>query len=81
MAEKWSKVQNDMEKGFIYGVMRNPKTASSKSHVRLSPEVFLTKEQAKNYIAECRRRRFLMNDQLVIVEMIIVGGEFNEKIL
>lgn len=36
---------------------------------------------AKNYIKKCRARRFLLNDQLVIVEMRIVGGEFNEEIL
>ena len=81
MAEKWKNVQSNMVNGVIYGVMRNPKSVMSKSHVRLSPEVFVTKEQAKKYIEECRRRRFLMNDQLVIVEMRIVGGEFNEEIL
>lgn len=81
MAEKWRNIQSNMVNGVIYGVMRNPKTAGSKNHVRLSPEVFVTKEQAKNYIIESRRRRFLMNDQLVIVEMRIVGGEFNEEIL
>lgn len=74
-------VKNQMLNGIIYGVMKNPKTASQKSHVRMAPEVFLTKEQAKNYILECRRRRFLINDQLVIVEMKIVGGEFNETVL
>ena len=74
------KVENQMMSGIIYGVMKNPKQASQKSHVRMAPEVFLTKEQAKNYILECRRRRFLINDQLVIVEMKIVGGEFNEEI-
>lgn len=81
MAEKWNNVQSNMLNGVIYGVMRNSKSVMSKSPVRLSPEVFVTKEQAKNYIEECRRRRFLMNDQLVIVEMRIVGGEFNEEIL
>lgn len=81
MTEKWKNVQSNMLNGVIYGVMRNPKEVCGKSHVRLSPEVFITKQQAKNYIEECRRRRFLMNDQLVIVEMRIVGGEFNEEIL
>lgn len=65
----------------FYGVMRNPKTTLSKSHVRMSPEIFLTKEQAQNYIDECRRRTFLQNDWLVIVEIKIIGGELNEKIL
>lgn len=47
MAEKWKNVQSNMVNGVIYGVMRNPKNVMSKSHVRLSPEVFVTKEQAK----------------------------------
>ena len=74
-------IENQMMNGIIYGVMKNPKHAAGKSHVRMAPEVFLTKEQAKNYILEARRRRFMLNDQLVIVEMRIVGGEFNETVL
>ncbi|MBO5957309.1 MAG: hypothetical protein J6Q39_07120 [Bacteroidales bacterium] len=76
---EWKLVQKAMGMRPIYAVMRNPKTAPSKSHVRMSPEVFLTKDDAKKYIEESRRRSFLMNDQLVIVEMRIVGGELADK--
>lgn len=74
-------LENQMTNGLIYAVMKNPKVATQKSHVRMAPEVFITKKQAENYIHECRRRRFLLGDQLVIVEMRIVGGEFNETVL
>lgn len=73
--KEWRAIREAMAIKPVYAVMRNPRSAASKSHVRMSPEVFITKEQAENYISESRRRRFLMNDQLVIVEMTIVGGE------
>lgn len=56
----------------MYGVMRNPKTTSKKSHIRLSPETFETIEKAQAYIDECQRRRFLLNDALIIVELVEV---------
>lgn len=59
----------------LYGVMRDPKSTTSKNHVRMSPEVFLTREAAQAYIDESRRRGFLPSDRLVIVEMHIIGGE------
>ena len=59
----------------LYGVMRDPKSTTSKNHVRMSPEVFLTRESAQAYIDESRRRGFLSSDYLVVVEMHIIGGE------
>lgn len=62
----------------LYGVMRDPKSTTSKNHVRMSPEVFLTKESAQAYIDESRRRGFLSSDRLVIVEMHIIAGEITK---
>ena len=53
----------------MYAVIRNPKTTSKKSHIRMSPETFETKEAAYAYIDECNRRRFLLNDDLIVVKL------------
>ena len=59
----------------MYGVMRNPLSTSKKSHIRLSPETFETLEAAYAYIDECHRRRFLINDDLIVVELRMIEHE------
>lgn len=66
----------------MYAVMRNPKTTSKKSHIRMSPETFETKEAAYAYIEECKRRRFLLNDYLIVVKLqfLDIEEEHAEKL-
>lgn len=59
----------------MYAVMRNPKTTSKKSHIRMSPETFETKEAAYKYIEECERRNFLLNDYLIVVKLQFLNPE------
>lgn len=59
--------------------MRNPKTTLKKSHIRMSPETFETKEAAHAYIDECKRRRFLLNDQLIVVKLQFL--DFEEEVI
>lgn len=61
----------------MYAVMRNPKSTSKKSHIRMSPETFETKEAAYAYIDECNRRSFLINDNLIVVKLQFIDEEDN----
>ena len=52
----------------MYVVMQIPRFAKH-GKLRMSPEVFESREKAIAYVEECRRREFLTNNDLWILDI------------
>ena len=62
------KVSDIKEGTKMYAVMQIPRFAKH-GKLRMSPEVFESREKAIAYVEECRRREFLTNKDLWIVDL------------